>query len=184
MYVSSTDKVADVSVPSISLSDHYPISFTRTTSKHSVKRQEHQTIHYRCYKRFNEDNFLNELSDSLNTFSISQTDSNHNLESISQILINVLNHHAPLRSKRVKRDKQPDWINEDIKEAGRNRHINHKLKNWKLYKFWQNKTNAPIRSPKTDISQNQLQKIKKIHICGSILKTSVARHLLLNFQMN
>ena len=83
LYVFTTDKVADVSVSSISLSDHYPISFTRTTSTHSVKRQEHQFIYYRCYKRFNEDNFLNELSDSLNTFSISQTDSNHNFESIS-----------------------------------------------------------------------------------------------------
>ena len=66
-----------VSVPSISLSDHYPISFTRTTSKHSVKRQGHQTINYRCYKKFNEDDFLNELSNSLNTLFISQTDSNH-----------------------------------------------------------------------------------------------------------
>ena len=31
LYVSNTDKLSDISVPCISLSDHYPIAFTRTT---------------------------------------------------------------------------------------------------------------------------------------------------------
>ena len=72
--------------------------------------------------------FLNALSNSLNALIISQTDSNQNIDNLSQIQINVLSHHAPLKSKRIKKDKQPKWINEDIKEADRNRDINHKLK--------------------------------------------------------
>ena len=51
-------------------------------------------------------------------------------------------------------------MNEDIKEAGRNRDINHKLKNWKQYKFWRNKTNALIRSAKTDFFSKSIAENK------------------------
>ena len=150
--------MADVSVPSIVLSDHYQISFTRTTSKHSVKRQVNQTIHYRCYKRFNEDDFLNELSNSLDILFISQTDSNHNFESISQILINVLNHHAPLKSKNVKKTNSQIGLKKTSKKP--NRDINHKLKNWKQYKIWQNKTNSLVCSTKTDFFSKSIAENK------------------------
>ena len=83
----------------------------------TIKRHEHQTIRYRCYKKFNEDDFLKELANSLNALSISQTESNENFDNLSKIILNVLNKHSPLKSKRVKREKQPDWINEEIKEA-------------------------------------------------------------------
>ena len=160
IYVSNTDKIADVSVPCISFSDHYPISFTRSASKHNIKRQEHETIQYRCYKKFNDDDFLNELSTSLNMLSISQTNSDLNFDNFSKIVMTVLDHHAPLKNKRVKRKKQPDWINNDIIEAGRKRDLNHKLKNWNQYKFWRNKTNSLIRNAKKDFFSNSIAENK------------------------
>ena len=71
LYVSSSDKVTDISVPSIAISDHYPICFTRSTSKINFKRQSHKPIQYRYYKKFNEERFLTDLSGSLNSVNLS-----------------------------------------------------------------------------------------------------------------
>ena len=117
-------------------------------------------IRYRCYKKFNEDDFLKELANSLNALSISQTESNENFDNLSKIILNVLNKHAPLKSKRVKREKQPDWINEEIKEACRKRDMNHKLKNWNQYKFWRNKTNSLICNAKKDFFSKSIAENK------------------------
>ena len=50
LYVSSPDKVTEVSVPKIATSDHYPICFTRCSSKCQLKRNDHKEIQYRCFK--------------------------------------------------------------------------------------------------------------------------------------
>ena len=117
LYVSNTDKLSDISVPSIAISDHYPICFTRTSTKHSVKRQQHKTIQYRCYKKFSEQSFLNELSTALDQLVISDSDTNSNFENLNIIVLKVLNNHAPLKNKRVKKETQPEWFNDDIKAA-------------------------------------------------------------------
>ena len=39
LYVSTSDKVTDISVPSLAISDHYLICFTRSTTKIIYKRQ-------------------------------------------------------------------------------------------------------------------------------------------------
>ena len=50
LYASKTDRLSEVLVPCMAISDHYPICFTRSTAKHTIKRQTHQTIQYRCFK--------------------------------------------------------------------------------------------------------------------------------------
>ena len=150
VYVSNTDKLSDISVPSIAISDHYPICFTRTSAKHSVKRQQHKTIQYRCYKKFSEQSFLNELSTALDQLVISDSDTNSNFENLNTIILKVLNNHAPLKNKRVKKETQPEWFNDDIKAAIKQRDFNHKLKNWNQYKHWRNKTNSLMQNAKRD----------------------------------
>ena len=141
-------------------------------------------IQYRCYKKFNEDGFLKELANSLNALSISQTESNQNFDNLSKIILNVLNKHAPLKSKRVKREKQPDWINEEIKEACRKRDMNHKLKTGININFGEIKQILSFVMQKKISFQNQSQKIKIIRTYGNILKTLVARHLPRGFLLN
>ncbi|MCU7800963.1 MAG: reverse transcriptase family protein [gamma proteobacterium symbiont of Lucinoma myriamae] len=62
----------------------------------------------------------------------------------------VLNKHAPIKSKRVKRETQPEWFNVDIKNAIRNRDTHHQKKDWSQYKYWRNKTNSLIKLYKKD----------------------------------
>ena len=61
----------------------------------------------------------------------------------------ILNKHAPLKTKRVKRNNQPAWMNDDIKVAITQRDNNHYNQNWNQYKYWRNKTTL-IRSAKKD----------------------------------
>ena len=61
-YASNVDFVYDVSVPVIAISDHYPICFTRSASRQQCKRQAHKTIQYRCYAKFDEERFHQDLS--------------------------------------------------------------------------------------------------------------------------
>ena len=160
LYVSNINKLSDISVPSIAISDHYPICFTRTSTKHSVKRQQHKTIQYRCYKKFSEQSFLNELSTALDQLVISDSDTNSNFENLNTIILKVLNNHAPLKNKRVKKETQPEWFNDDIKAAIKQRDFNHKLKNWNQYKHWRNKTNSLIQNAKRDFFSNSIAENK------------------------
>ena len=148
LYVSNTDHLSDVTVPCIAISDHYPICFTRTTFKKTIKRKDHQTIQYRCFKTFSDEIFLRELSNALQTFNVTQNNSEKNLASWTQIFMTILNKHAPLKTKRVKRNNQPGWMNDDIKVAITQRDINHYNQNWNQYKYWRNKTTSLIRSAK------------------------------------
>ncbi len=52
------------------------------------------------------------------------------LDSFFQFYFSILNKHAPLRKKRVKRSHQPDWYTEEIKESGRIRDKFHKNKEY------------------------------------------------------
>ena len=70
VYTSDAGPLADISVPSIAISDHYPISLTRTTRK--FKRQEHISIQYRSYNNFDEDSFLTDLAEQMDSLAISQ----------------------------------------------------------------------------------------------------------------
>ena len=71
IYTSNSDHIADISVPTITMSDHYPIYFTRTTAKSQFKRLNHNSIQYRSFKNFN---LLKDLADQMETLDISPSD--------------------------------------------------------------------------------------------------------------
>lgn len=94
----------DLSVPCISISDHYPICFTRSTSKTQFKRQDHKSIPYRYYKKFCEEDFPIELSEGINSINVSQTDTDLDFANWTQNFMEVFNKHAPLKSKGLKEE--------------------------------------------------------------------------------
>ena len=160
IYASMPDNMADISSPCIAVSDHYPICFTRTTSKSTVKRHAHKAIKYRCYKAFNEDIFLNELAHTLSTFNVSQSDSNYNFSEWTRIFMAILVKHAPIKSKRVKRETQPEWLDDEIKYAILQRDTNHKIKHWSQYKYWRNKVTSLIRRSKSEFFSRAISENK------------------------
>ena len=132
VYASDTSKIAENFVPSIAISDHYPVGFTRTTSQKQIKRQSHTKIQYRCFKKFNDDLFQSDLSRTLCSLQIT-SDTNVNFSNWIHSFLSVLDRHAPIKSKRVRREWQPEWYNNDITEASRKRDTYHNKKNWSDY---------------------------------------------------
>ena len=149
LYVTTTENVTESSVPKIAVSDHYPICFTRSRAKRQLRRHDHKSIKYRCLKFFNENNFSNDLSLASNTLHTTDADINQNFENCCTIFSEVLDKHAPVKSKRIKHETQPEWLNDDIKHAAKTRDTYHK--NWHQYKTWRNRTNSLIRKAKSEL---------------------------------
>ena len=59
MYSTHPEHIIETCVPSISMSDHFPVCLTRITSQSSFGR--HTTIGYRSFKHFDEHAFVNDL---------------------------------------------------------------------------------------------------------------------------
>ena len=54
-----------------------------------------------------------------------------NYENWTAAFMKIFNRHAPLKSKRVKHETQPEWHSDEIKPARKKRHSSHRDKNWK-----------------------------------------------------
>ena len=74
--------------------------------------------------------------------------------------MSILDKHTPLKTKRVKKSNQPEWINDDNKAAIRLRDTNHQLKKWNQYKYWRNQSTALIRSAKRDLFSKSISENK------------------------
>ena len=123
-------------IPTIAVSDHFPIQFTHGKSKSHSNRQQHNTIYYWSFNRFNEEQFLSDMSGNLSSLDISSNDSNQNFNSFIASFMSVFDKHAPMKTKRVRKETQPKWYDEKIKTASKTRDMHHKDRNWNQYKYW------------------------------------------------
>ena len=77
------------------------------------------------------------------------------------MFLEILNRHAPLKTKRVKRQVQPNWMNQEISNAIINRNYHHKNHNASQYRFWRNKVKSLIRSSKFKIYDSTINDNKR-----------------------
>ena len=73
IYCTDSEKISECFVPHYSISGHFPICLIRKINQ-KLKKSNHITTSYRCYKHFNEELFLNDLADELSLFSLSESD--------------------------------------------------------------------------------------------------------------
>ena len=52
------------------------------------------------------------------------------------LFLSILNKHAPIKEKRVKRAKKSAWLTEEITAAQKNRDYHHKKQDWENFKLW------------------------------------------------
>ena len=74
--------------------------------------------------------------------------------------MSVFDKHVPVKSRRVKHERQPEWLNDEKKHAIRNRDMHHKNKDWKQYKYWRNHTTHLIRKSKNSFFSNAIAENK------------------------
>ena len=72
----------------------------------------------------------------------------------------MLNKHASVISKRVKKDIQPEWYNSEIMYARKMRDKYHSLGLWGEYKFWRNRTSKVIYDSKKQYYRNMVNDSK------------------------
>ena len=73
---------------------------------------------------------------------------NENFDTWHSLIMNSLNKHAPLKSKRVKHKRLPEWFTPEITQMQKLCDKSKLLKQWIDYKRYRNKTKQPIRSAK------------------------------------
>ena len=70
LYCSNPENISDCFVSHHSISDHFPICFSRKINS-KIKKTTHTSTSYRCFKNFNEELFVSDLAHDFNTFSVS-----------------------------------------------------------------------------------------------------------------
>ena len=158
VYTNQPNHVKSVAVRNCSISDHYPVCISYHRKFGKTKKQHHEYITYRAMKNFDENLFLEDLEkspfDNIHAFD----DPDESLLFFMNTFSDVLNKHAPLRIKRVKRAKQSEWMNDDIKTAMRNRDFYHRIKDDTNYKYWRNKTKYLIENAKYSYYKDFIEK--------------------------
>ena len=142
--------MTETAVPQLSVSDHSPICFTPRMNTSCPNGHVHKTINYRDTKHFDEILFLQDLENLPWFLTESSADASEALDIFTTLFLSVLEKHAPKKSRRVKHEVQPSWINPDISQAIKTRDKYKKDKNTEQYKIWQNKVISLINHSKTD----------------------------------
>ena len=171
IYTTYPENVTKTTVPYISLSDHYPICFSRSI-KHSQQKSlnKHRYMTYRSFNKFNEEKFNIDLiqSDLQNIEQIDDLDDA--LSSLYKIINTTLEIHAPMKTKRIKRAKQPEWYSKEIINASKLRNMYQKQKNWVQYKVWRNKTSYLIRKNKRNFYNKAIKETKNSSLIWKHIK--------------
>lgn len=155
VYCTNENLVSNVSVPYIRISDHYPVYFTMKCNKYKVRKANHISVMYRDITKIDKDLFLLDLSNCNWQEIYSQNDPNSALTLWQTMLVDTINKHAKPKHKRVKRRRQPEWFNDEIKQAIRRRD-NANAKDPVAYKFWRNKVTKLIKQGKRNYFQSAI----------------------------
>lgn len=153
VYTSNVDKITSSGVLHTGVSDH---SLIYASWGKSIKTRNH--VHNykvnRKYKNFNADEFDKDLQSVQWCQVTEMKDVNDALSKFESLFLPICNKHAPLRRRRVRKQKSP-WITNDIVNMMRER---DKIKKkaisssspqiWKSYRAIRNKVNSTIRQSK------------------------------------
>ena len=147
IYTSHPKNITESFVSTCALSDHFPVCFTRKINS-KISKLNHITTSYRCFKNFNEEAFISDLASDLNDFSACHSDINDDISNWYGILVKHLDRHAPFKTKRVKTKHLPEWYNDEIAFARKQRDNYKRRKSWSEFKKYRNKVKKLIRSAK------------------------------------
>jgi hypothetical protein len=150
--------VASSGVLSLGISDH---SLVYTIRKSGYPKTAGRAIKRRYFNHFNEANFLDALSQ-LNWDVIQNYDDPNDMRRVwVDMLMNVVNKHAPIRETRIGKKRSP-WITPNILQQMRSRDYFKKkfettkdISTWNLYKKARNEVNNNLKQSKRDYFTNQ-----------------------------
>jgi hypothetical protein len=117
VYVSHPEHVAEINIPKIAISDHYPVCLTRKINQKGYPSLNHKTIKYRCFQKFDKNLFLSNLQN----IDFSQIEIISNVQAATDmwytLFLSEINKHAPLKTKRIKYAHQPIWLTDETEKT-------------------------------------------------------------------
>jgi hypothetical protein len=154
IYSNNPSYISGVHLSDVSISDHNPIVCTWSCKLPKMSKS-HVTIQYRCFRHFNKDLFLFDLS--CNNFAniYNCTNANDALSLWYNVFMPIVDKHAPLRRRRVKRQTVPGWLTADLVNAMKLRDKLKKEKNFVEYKKQRNRVSQMVK----DAKQVHLEKL-------------------------
>ena len=146
--------------------DHFPVYVVLSNAKIANKRDvKHIEISYRNTNKLHEESFCNDNAQSLlidfpNQFSELENDVNGAVNLWTKVFNQLNNNHCPRVTKRIKIQKQPNWITNEIVNIMRRSDFEKKRHNNAEYKKLRNKCKFMIRNSKTTFYKETIHKCK------------------------
>ena len=116
VYTTHGHFITNIFVPYIGLSDHLPVFLCRKYVKLNLE-SGHKQINYLDFKNLNTEAMLSDLKDFPWDSTFVFEDVDDTLDALELILSEVVKKDIPKKQKRVKKTKQPAWIDENIVSA-------------------------------------------------------------------
>ena len=160
IYTTNEENIRSVKVEKICVSDHYAIVCNRSSHISPDKANQHQTITYRSFKNFVESNFLNDLNSVPWEIIESFDDVDDIVSAWMTLFTETLDKHAPIKSHRIKRKYQPDWLTPEILDLIKDRNKCKLNGNMEGYKILRNKVTAMIDIAKKETYQCKIEEGK------------------------
>ena len=152
IYTNYTDRVVCSGVSHIGISEHSLIYVYRKLSL-AFPSKGHSTISYRNFQNFNRESFRNDITQQDWSCNGSE-DPNVLWTDWKTKFLDIVNLHAPLRTRRTRANKAP-WINSELKKGMRDRDAakrkaitSNDPHDWKKYKKLRNIINNDIKTSK------------------------------------
>ena len=87
-----------------------------------------------------------------------------------EFVLSTLNKHAPLKTKRVRNCKNPEWLTPEIRHARQKRDYFHKKKDFTNYKIWRNKCTSLINMTKQSFYKTSIEQAKSPNDMWKLVK--------------
>ena len=171
VYSSHPENIIECFTSTFSISDHYPICFTRKVNC-KIPKTDHITSTYRSFKHFDESLFLNDLEMDIASFTTTHSSLDEDFSSWYSIIMSNLDKHAPMKCKRVKTKRLPDWFTPEITQLQKLRDQSKRLKMWSDYKRYRNQVKYLIRKAKRNFFSVSVTKSKDSKFIWKHLRAS------------
>ena len=162
IFTNCPDKVACSGVSHVGISDH---SLVYAYRKLCIDRSGsgHKTVTYRKFKNFSSESFRNDIASQRWDDLLNFEDPNDMWLAWKTLFLNVVDKHAPLRTKRVRPSKCP-WITPQLKKCmcerdklKRKATITNDPWDWANFKKFRNQVNNKIKNAKEIYYKNAFQ---------------------------
>lgn len=170
VYTSNPENITECFIPHYSISDHFPVCFTRKINC-KISKSEHISTSYRCFKKFDETLFLTDLASDLDSLVVNESDIDEDFHVLYSIITKHLDYHAPIKTRRVKTKRLPDWHTPEISQVRKMRDNCKRKKQWADYKMYRNKTKDLIRKAKRKHFSNSVTNFKDTKTIWKHLRT-------------